>query len=121
MEIDPEKDRLDEKRESFEREREAENRAELAHQAGPQQAHLEGKNGSGDGTDREEHTGNLRPGAGEPSGVGIPVDSAPLSDQDQCWKSDAKAGEDDVPAERQAHLGARRSEVGGGVSKQAHD
>jgi hypothetical protein len=53
VEVDPEEDRFDEERQPFERERQSEHVTEPAHQAGPQQAHLEAEHGARDCADRE--------------------------------------------------------------------
>ena len=109
VEVDAEEDGFDEEGDALDRERQAEDVAEATHQPRPQQAHLEAEHGARHGTDGEEHGGDLRPALGETKGDRVVVpDGATVHHVDHRREGDAKAGEDDVPTERQRHLLAGR-------------
>ena len=63
--VDADEDRLDEEREALEHEREPEDLAVGAHQAGPQDAHLEGQEGARHRARGEQHPHGLGPRVGE--------------------------------------------------------
>ncbi len=64
VDVDRDEDRLDEEGETLDREREAEDLAELLHELRPQQAELEREDRAGDDADREQDQHHLRPALG---------------------------------------------------------
>src|ERR1700682_6271625 len=104
IEVEPEEDRLDEKGETFSRERKAEDAARERHEARPEESELEGQNRAGDCADGEEDSKRLRPPAGKhhPGFIVSPQGEA-LSHRHEQWHPNAEDGENDMEPQRGPH------------------
>ena len=102
VDVDRDEDRLDEERESFEAEGEAEDVPERGHEVRPQQAHLEREDRPGDDTDREQGDHHLRPALGQRA---VDLVARPqierLDEQHHARERDPEAHERNVHGERQ--------------------
>jgi hypothetical protein len=113
VQVDAHEDRFEEERDPLQREGQPHHLTVGAHQAGPEQPHLEAEDGARDGADPEQHAHGLDPLVRERAIVVIAgPDAAPLDEQHQYRHANAETGHDDVPAERQGHLLARREQLG---------
>ncbi len=113
VDVDPDEDRLDEEREPLEREAQPEDRAERAHEAGPQQAHLEAQDRAGHDAAGEQRDHDLRP-AHRQHAVDLVAGAQPepLGAQHHRRKRDPEAHERDVDGERQRLHLARLEQIG---------
>jgi len=82
--------------------------------AAPQQAELEAQHRAGDGADGEQHARHLRPPPRQQHRrLVLPADAAVVRDQHQERERDAEGHQDDVEAQRERHLLARRDQLRG--------
>jgi hypothetical protein len=108
VQVDAREDRLQEEEDPLEAERHAEHRAIGAHEPWPQQPHLERQDGSGDGTDGDQHAEDLRPSPREQHRHVIgTTKAAVLSHQDDRRERDPETRQNDMKPERGRHLCAR--------------
>src|SRR5215203_956595 len=113
VDVDVDEDRLGEEEDPFERKREAEDVPETAHELGPEQAHLEREHRSSDRADDECHARDLRPALSQPERDLVASPQAEVvGDQDDRRKGNPDARQDDLKAERERHLRARRAQLG---------
>jgi hypothetical protein len=99
--VDPDEDGLEEEGEALEREPEPEDVAEVLYPGRPQQPELEGQDGARDHPDREERQHDPRPAAGEHPVQVVPGPQvAPLGEQDEHGKGDAKGHQRNVHGQR---------------------
>ena len=113
VEVDAEEDRLGEEPDPLDGERQTDDLAVGPHQPRPQDPQLERQDRPGHGPDREQHPHRPPPAAGQHAPRRVPgAIPPPLAEHRQQREADPEAGDDDVPAERDRHLGPRRHQVG---------
>ncbi len=119
VDVDGDEDRLEEEEDPLDREADSEGVTEAAREPRPQQAELEGEDGAGHRADGEEDRDSLRPVARQAKRLRVLLPMAvPLGDQHRGREGHAEAGEHDVEAEGEPHLGAGRQQVRRGVGQQ---
>jgi hypothetical protein len=123
VQIDRREDGFEEEEDPFESEGESEHCAVPAHQAGPQQPHLEGEDGPRDDSHGDQHRHGLRPAVGEAhGGFVVAAQTDELGEQHERRQRDPEAGQNDVEPERGRHLGPSRKHLGVNLdgSRQRH-
>ena len=107
VDVDRDEDRLEEEEQAFDRERDPEGTAVAAHEARPEQAHLEGQDRPGHRAYGEGHGHHGRPSTSEQERRRIAAPKADgVRDQDDGRQPDAQARQHDVEAEGERHLGS---------------
>ena len=105
VEVDAQEDRLYEKGDALDGEGESDHLAVVGHQARPQHAEFDGEDGARHSAHGKEHTEHPRPAARQqPVGRIARAQASPLDKDDERRKPYSEAGQDDVPAEGEAHL-----------------
>ena len=102
----------------FRRRQVADDVSEAAHQARPQQAHLEAENRPRNRADRNKQAGHPCPPSRQPRLWGHRARQRDDASGNHCRKGDSEARKHDVKAQLLARLRARRHEAGWGSSRQ---
>ena len=113
IDVDANEDRLDEERETLEREAESEDAPERGREVGPQQAHLEAQDRAGDHAHREQRDHHLRPALRQRAVERIArAEVQPLRQQHHRRERDPEAHQWDVHRKRQRLHLSRLQQIG---------